>query len=120
MGLGDVYKRQGPITLGELAVAEQVSPSTITRVVSGLERRGLVERVIDPTDRRVHRVRMTRRTRRAIEVYRSKRNEWLTRQLRLDGDLARERLAIVVEVLESLAGSAGTDPVAESEAETEA
>jgi DNA-binding MarR family transcriptional regulator len=111
---------EGPITLGELAVAEQVSPSTITRVVSGLERRGLVERVIDPTDRRVHRVRMTRRTRRAIEIYRSKRNEWLTRQLRLDGDLARERLAIVVEVLESLAGSAGTDPVADPVAEAEA
>ena len=70
--------------------------------------------MIDPTDRRVHRVRMTRRARRAIEVYRSKRNEWLTKQLRLDGDLARERLAIVVEVLESLAASAGPDPVTEA------
>ncbi|HEY6530909.1 MAG TPA: MarR family transcriptional regulator [Acidimicrobiales bacterium] len=102
---------QGPITLGELAVAEQVSPSTITRVVRGLERRGLVERVIDPTDRRVHRVRMTRRARRAIEVYRSKRNVWLAEQLRLGDDGALARLAVTVEVLEALGASAGPDPV---------
>jgi DNA-binding MarR family transcriptional regulator len=101
----------GPITLGELAVAEQVSPSTITRVVSGLERRGLVERVIDPTDRRVHRVRMTRRARRAIEIYRSKRNAWLASQLGLDDPEARERLASAVQVMESLTASAGPDPV---------
>lgn len=102
----------GPITLGELAVAEQVSPSTITRVVSGLERSGLVERVIDPADRRVHRVHITRRARRAIEVYRSKRNDWLAAQLGLDEETARDRLAIVVEVLESLTASAGPDPMA--------
>lgn len=103
---------RGPITLGELAVAEQVSPSTITRVVNGLERRGLVERIIDPTDRRVHRVRMTRRARKAIEVYRSKRNEWLTNQLGLDEGTSREQLALVVKVLESLTAIAGPDPVA--------
>ena len=101
----------GPISLGGLAVAEQVSPSTVTRLVSGLERRGLVERVIGPSDRRVHSVRMTRRAGRAIELYRSKRNAWLTEQLGLDGDGARARLAVTVELLESLAGGAASDPV---------
>jgi len=100
---------QGPITLGDLAVAEKVSPSTITRVVSGLESRGLVERSIEPTDRRVHRVRMAPRARRATEVYRSKRNAWLAEQLQRDGDLERARLVSTVELLESLAGSAGPE-----------
>ena len=43
----------GPITLGALATAEQVRPPTITKVVSTLEKAGLVEREVDSEDRRV-------------------------------------------------------------------
>ena len=42
----------GPKRLGELAALEQVKPPTITRVVAGLERNGLVTRDRDPADRR--------------------------------------------------------------------
>ena len=42
----------GPMTLGRLAEAEQVRPPTMTRIVSGLERGGLVERLKDTQDGR--------------------------------------------------------------------
>jgi len=43
----------GPTTLGRLAKAEQVTAPTMTRLVTGMERDGLVRRTADPTDRRV-------------------------------------------------------------------
>jgi DNA-binding MarR family transcriptional regulator len=45
----------GPKTLGELAASEQVKPPTMSRVVVGLKRSGLVEISRDPRDgRRMH------------------------------------------------------------------
>lgn len=49
----------GPITLGELAAAEQVRPPTMTRLVRALEAEGLVRREKDPADGRVVRLRAT-------------------------------------------------------------
>ena len=106
--------KSGPITLGDLAVAERVSPSTITKIVSKLERDGVIERVIEPSDRRVHRVRLSARGRRGIDAYRTKRNAWLADQLEAltDDDIARVMDA--VDVLEQLTASEGDDPVAAS------
>jgi len=42
----------GPLTIGELAEAEQVRPPTMTRIVTGLEAEGLVSRETHETDRR--------------------------------------------------------------------
>ena len=49
----------GPITLGELAAAEQVRPPTMTRLVRALERAQLVRREKDPADGRIARLRAT-------------------------------------------------------------
>ena len=49
----------GPLTLGELAAAEQVRPPTMTRLVRALEREQLVRRENDPHDGRVVRLRAT-------------------------------------------------------------
>jgi len=114
--LGTVV-REGPISLSDLATVERVSPSTMTRLVRGLEDRGLVERLIDEPDRRVHRIQMTKRARKAIENYRSKRNAWLLDQLEGTAGPDRERLCIAVEVLEGLAAIAGPDPVTASDVE---
>jgi DNA-binding MarR family transcriptional regulator len=43
----------GPITLGNLARAEQVRPPTMTRLVQALESARLVKRTPDPDDRRI-------------------------------------------------------------------
>src|SRR5215831_14650634 len=51
----------GPVTLGDLARAEQVRPPTITKVVAALEEAGLVVRDVDTNDRRIVRVNATAR-----------------------------------------------------------
>lgn len=43
----------GPVTMGQLAAAEQVAPPTMTRLVGAMERDGLVERRADADDGRV-------------------------------------------------------------------
>src|SRR2546428_13984484 len=58
---------RGPITMGALAEAEQVRRPTITRLVDGLERRGLVRRVNDPADGRVQLVQATAAGKRLLE-----------------------------------------------------
>jgi DNA-binding MarR family transcriptional regulator len=107
---------QGPISLGDLAAAERVSPSTITKIVSALEADGVIERVIDPDDRRVHRVQLSKRGRRDIDVYRSKRNAWLSEQLTMLDDDAFTRVVDAVDVLEQLTASEGGDPVSRAPA----
>jgi DNA-binding MarR family transcriptional regulator len=68
----------GPITLGDLATAEQVRPPTITRLVRELERDKLVRLVTDPADRRVRRVEATARGRRLLDEGRRRRVARLT------------------------------------------
>jgi DNA-binding MarR family transcriptional regulator len=52
---------QGPLTVGALARAEQVTPATISRLVSELEALGLAKRSTDDTDGRVRHVAATTR-----------------------------------------------------------
>lgn len=49
----------GPRTMSRLAEIEQVTPAAITKLVTALERDGLVVRVRDSSDRRVVRVEAT-------------------------------------------------------------
>jgi DNA-binding MarR family transcriptional regulator len=92
----------GPITVGDLARAEQVRPPTISRLLKGLERDGLVDRERDAADGRVQRITATERGRRLLHEGRERRVAYLARQI---GDLPRDQrhtLASAVEVLESL------------------
>lgn len=63
----------GPKSLGELATIEQVKPPTMTRIARGLEEAGLAERVADPADARVARLRATRRGRALVRRGRERR-----------------------------------------------
>jgi DNA-binding MarR family transcriptional regulator len=95
----------GPLTLGELAEVEQVAPPTITKVIARLEDDGLVDRTIDPTDRRVTRVSTTPEGRRRLEHSRARRNAFLVARLDMLGTEAVGRLRDAIDVLEALAGS---------------
>jgi len=64
---------RGPIAMGALAEAEQVRAPTITRLVDGLERRGLVRRVNDPADGRVQLVEATTAGKRLLQKGRARR-----------------------------------------------
>src|SRR6266487_2987273 len=63
---------RGPVTMSALAEAEQVRPPTITRLVDGLERRGLVRRVGDRDDGRVQLVEATAAGKRLLQKGRAR------------------------------------------------
>jgi DNA-binding MarR family transcriptional regulator len=93
----------GPITLGALAGAEQVRPPTITKLVAVLEEQGLVEREIDPEDRRVVRVRATARGARLLYEGRRRRVASLADSLRGLPAGDRAALATAIPILEKIA-----------------
>jgi DNA-binding MarR family transcriptional regulator len=95
---------QGPMTLGDLAAAEQVTPPTITKVIARLEEDGLVDRTVDASDRRITRVSTTHEGRRRLEHSRARRNAFLTVRLEELGPDAVRRLHDAIEALEELAG----------------
>ena len=90
----------GPLTLGELAAAEQVRPPTMTRLVTALEAQGLVRREADSRDGRLTRVHATAKGQAILAAGRARRVEALARQLDAlpPGDLATlERAADILE-----------------------
>lgn len=94
--------REGPLTLGELAAAEQVAPPTVTKVTTKLEAAGLIDRIVDPTDRRVCRVELSDSGREQVEVNRSRRTAWLADRLSQLSPEEQQRLVAAVDVLERL------------------
>jgi DNA-binding MarR family transcriptional regulator len=101
--LGTLY-RHGPMTLGELAMHERVQPPSMTRIVSGLEERGMIGRAPHPTDRRLVIVRLTDDAVALLTADRRRRDAWLAQRLReLDQD-EHEALRRALPVLEKLAG----------------
>jgi DNA-binding MarR family transcriptional regulator len=92
----------GPLTLGQLAAQEQVSSPNMTRIVARLEERGLAERELSNTDRRVVRVHITERGRTLLVRTRSRRDLFLARRVgRLTPD-ERAALARALPVMEKL------------------
>ena len=91
---------RGPIAMGALAEAEQVRRPTITRLVDGLERRGLVRRVNDPADGRVQLVAATAAGKRLLQKGRARRVERLMQgvvQLSVDDQRVLARAADLME-----------------------
>lgn len=96
----------GPVTLGELAAAEQVKPPTMTRLVTALEALGLVKREGDASDARVVRVRATPKGIRILQEGRARRIARLQAALqeRSEEELALlgRATALLGEVVQSL------------------
>jgi DNA-binding MarR family transcriptional regulator len=67
----------GPVTLGQLARAEQVKPPTMTRIVTGLEKDRLVRRKGDVRDRRLTRIYATPKGHKVLVAGRARRVELL-------------------------------------------
>jgi DNA-binding MarR family transcriptional regulator len=97
-----VFDGHGPRTLGALAELERVAPPSITKVVTKLEAEGLVERAIDPGDRRVTYVTTTKAGRELLAESRRRKTTWLTARIReLPAD-EQARLADALDVLDHL------------------
>ena len=92
----------GPLTLGALAAAEHVKPPTITRLIRGLEARGLVLREADSSDRRVQRVTATPLGRRVLEEGRARRVATITAALERLPAAELRALEAAVDILDGI------------------
>jgi DNA-binding MarR family transcriptional regulator len=92
----------GPQTLSALAAAEQVRLPTMTRLVQGLERDGLVARAFDPDDRRRVVIRPTARGAAILRAGRARRVARLAESLEHLPSKDLACLCRAAEVLEAL------------------
>lgn len=92
----------GPVSLAELAAAEQVRAPTMTRVVDGLVAEGLVTRDMDPADRRAVRIAATEAGLALLAQGRVKLVNGLASRLAGLGDSERRALYRGVELMERM------------------
>ena len=90
----------GKVTIGQLAQAEQVSAPTMTRLIVGLERDGLVRREDDPDDGRVVWLEATARGTRILHEGRRRRVEALAADLATLDPAERDTLGQAADILE--------------------
>ena len=95
----------GPLTLGQLALAEQVKPPTMTRIVTGLEKDGLVTRRNDPTDGRLTQIHATAKGRKILAAGRARRVDTLKNAVGALDRQSRRDLASGIRVLQRLNAS---------------
>lgn len=95
--------RHGPLRLGELARREQISKSSVTRLVAGLERGGLVRRIEDDTDARSASVELSTTGRELLSEMMRGSNDYLRDRLAALDEHDRATLADAVEILTRLA-----------------
>ena len=101
-------ERSGPMRLGDLAAAEGIAPSTLTRLVTALEDSGYVRRYADPSDARASTLAITPRGHDMLERLRTETTMVLTQSLTLLTPAQRAALAEALPVLEQLAEPPGS------------
>ena len=99
--------KTGPMRLGDLAAAEGIAPSTLTRLVTALEDIGYVQRTADPSDARASTLAITAHGQEALERIRTETTLMLTASLELLTPEQRSALAAALPVLEQLADAQG-------------
>jgi DNA-binding MarR family transcriptional regulator len=103
--------QRGPMRLGELARVECIAPPTLTKIVALLETNGLVERSVDPDDRRSAVVALTRAGRSALTRIRSERTAFLAERIARLTPADRARLGDAIDLITRLAEPDASDPV---------
>lgn len=98
-------QRAGPMRLGDLAAAEGIAPSTLTRLVTALEERGYVERCPVPGDARASTLAIAPAGIEVLERVRRESTTLLADSLRELTPGQRAALAAALPALEHLAGS---------------
>jgi DNA-binding MarR family transcriptional regulator len=99
-------ERSGPLRLGDLAAAERVAPSTLTRLVSALEDQGYVERRAVPGDARVWELVVTARGHEILDRIRQESTVLLADSLLTLSPDQLGALAAALPALEQLADAA--------------
>jgi DNA-binding MarR family transcriptional regulator len=100
--MSTLHKR-GPMSAGELAACEKVQPPSMTKVLSSLEERGLVQRDAHPSDRRQAIIAITAAGIELLDSERRSRDEFLSQRLSQLTSEERAALRNVIPVLDKLA-----------------
>jgi DNA-binding MarR family transcriptional regulator len=95
----------GPMRLGDLAAAERIAPSTLTRLVNALEDSGYLRRQPAPDDARAFLVTVTDSGRDVLQRIRAEGTQMLADILRT---LPTDQLAALEAALPALEGLAGS------------
>lgn len=103
-------EQAGPLRLGDLAAAERIAPSTLTRLVSVLEDRGYVERRAVPGDARAWTLVVTSRGHEVLDRIRQENTALLADSLLTLSPDQLAALAAALPALEQLADAAPPDP----------
>ena len=88
-------ERHGSLTPRALAAHENVQPPSMTRILAGLEERGLIARTPHVSDGRQHLVSLTKPAAELLREDRRRRDAWLAQRLR---DLTPDERALLREV----------------------
>jgi DNA-binding MarR family transcriptional regulator len=96
-------EQAGPLRLGDLAAAEGIAPSTLTRLVAVLEELGYVRRDADPKDARASTLAITTEGHETMERLRAENSALLTQRVMLLTPQQRSALAEALPALEALA-----------------
>jgi DNA-binding MarR family transcriptional regulator len=99
-------ERSGPLRLGDLAAAEGIAPSTLTRMVTVLEDAGFVTRRPDPSDARASTIAITELGRQTMDRLRDEGAALLAQSLLALTSDQRTALAAALPSLEQLAEAA--------------
>lgn len=97
-----VLLNHGDQSMGELAAKELVQPPSMTRIVQGLEERGLIIRSGHPSDKRQAVVSLTASGRQILLANRRRRDEWLATRIALLEPEEREVLRACVPILDKV------------------
>lgn len=102
----------GPVRLGDLAAAERIAPSTLTRLVNVLEERGYLSRESAPGDARAFLVTVTDSGRVVLERIRAEATNLLTDILTTMPTDQLAALEAALPALEHLADASADPPAA--------
>jgi DNA-binding MarR family transcriptional regulator len=103
-------EQAGPLRLGDLAAAEKIAPSTLTRLVTVLEDRGYVERHPVPGDARASTLVVTPQGHAILEQIRRESTILLADNLRTLSPEQLAALAAALPALEQIADARPPDP----------
>jgi len=103
-------EQAGPLRLGDLAAAERIAPSTLTRLVSALEDHGYVRRCAVPGDARAWTLVVTATGHEVLDRIRQENTIQLADSLLMLSSDQLAALAAALPALEQLADAGPHDP----------
>ncbi|HEY7584751.1 MAG TPA: MarR family transcriptional regulator [Acidimicrobiia bacterium] len=97
-----IIGRKGPMPLNEIAASEHLSAPAVTKTITRMEDAGLIDRLTDPTDRRVSLVTLSKKGRALVDQIRSRRNAFLLLRLQDLSPADLEAIEQALPILERL------------------